>query len=164
MHRGSPAAHVLFIIQRPDARFVRCTLPMKRVFSHPLLPLLIGLLLRLFFLFRLSSAAGDTPLYENLASNWLHQRIYGIPVAGVLTPLDIRMPGYPAYLALIQAITGRSAEASRFSVILGQVFLDLAACLLIAEIAARCSGRAENTSLDFRTRLWLHAFSQSTPL
>ncbi len=87
---------------------------MKRVFSHPLLPLLIGLLLRLFFLFRLPSAAGDTPLYENLASNWLHHRIYGIPVAGVLTPLDIRMPGYPAYLALIQAITGRSAEASRF--------------------------------------------------
>ncbi len=68
---------------------------MKRVFSHPLLPLLIGLLLRLFFLFRLPSAAGDTPLYENLASNWLHHRIYGIPVAGVLTPLDIRMPGYP---------------------------------------------------------------------
>jgi hypothetical protein len=135
---------------------------MKRVFSHPLLPLLIGLLLRLFFLFRLPSAAGDTPLYENLASNWLHHRIYGIPVAGVLTPLDIRMPGYPAYLALIQAITGRSAEASRFWVMLGQVFLDLAAVLLIAEIAARCSGRAENTSRVFRTALWLAALCPFT--
>src|SRR5258708_15577248 len=137
---------------------------MKLVFSHLLSPLLIGLLLRLFFLFRLPSAAGDTPLYENLASNWLHHRIYWIPVAGVLTPLDIRMPGYPGYLALIQAITGRSAEASRFWVMLGQVFLDLAVCLLIAVIAARCSDRAENTSRVFLTRLWLHAFSQSTPL
>ena len=135
---------------------------MKRVFSHPLLPLLIGLLLRLFFLFRLPSAAGDTPLYENLASNWLHHRIYGIPVAGVLTPLDIRMPGYPAYLALIQAIVGRGAEASRFWVMLGQGFLDLAACLLIAEIAARCSGRAENTSRVFLTALWLAALCPFT--
>ena len=23
---------------------------------------------------------------------------YGIPVDGILTPLDLRMPGYPAYL------------------------------------------------------------------
>src|SRR6266436_5216085 len=75
------------LMQRPDTTIVRCTLPMKRVFSRPLLPLIIGLLLRLFFLFRLPSAAGDTPLYENLASNCLHHRIYGIPVAGVLTPL-----------------------------------------------------------------------------
>src|SRR5258707_11415423 len=105
MPRGRPAAHILFIIQRPGATIVRCTLPMKRVFSHPLLPLVIGLLLRFLFLFRLPSAAGDTSLYENLASNWLHHHVYGILVDGVITPLDIRMPGYPAYLALIQAIT-----------------------------------------------------------
>src|SRR5258708_16328810 len=135
---------------------------MKLVFSHLLSPLLIGLVLRLFFLFRLPSAAGDTPLYENLASNWVHYRTYGIPVAGALTPLDIRMPGYPAYLALIQAITGRSAEASRFWVMLGQASLDLAACLLIAEIAARCSGRAENTSRVFLTALCLAALCPFT--
>ena len=87
---------------------------MKRVFSHPLLPLVIGLLLRLFFLFRLSSSAGDAQLYESLAANWLHNHVYGIAVGGVLTPVDIRMPGYPAYLALIQAIIRRSAEDSRF--------------------------------------------------
>jgi hypothetical protein len=135
---------------------------MKRVFSHPLLPLIIGLLLRLFFLFRLPSSAGDTPLYEALASNWLHHQVYGIPVDGVLKPLDIRMPGYPAYLALIQAITGRSAEAARFWVMLGQVFLDLAACLLIAEISARCSGRSESTSRVFRIAFWLAALCPFT--
>src|ERR1700756_1092357 len=135
--------------QRPGSTIVRCTLPMKRVFSPPLLPLVIGLLLRLFFLFRLPSSAGDTPLYEALASNWLHQHVYGIPVEGALRAGDIRMPGYPAYLALIQAITGRSAEASRFWVMLGQVLFDLAACLIVAEIAARCSGRSEDTSRVF---------------
>ncbi len=135
---------------------------MKRVFSHPLLPLVIGLLLRLLFLFRLPSSAGDTPLYETLASNWLRHHVYGIPVDNVLRPVDIRMPGYPAYLALIQAITRRSAEASRFWVMLGQVFLDLAACLIIAEIAARCSGRSENTSRVFLTALWLAALCPFT--
>jgi hypothetical protein len=135
---------------------------MKRVFSHPLLPLVIGLLLRLFFLFRLPSSAGDTPLYEALASNWLHQHVYGIPVEGALRAVDIRMPGYPAYLALIQAITGRSAEASRFWVMLGQVLLDLAACLIVAEIAARCSGRTENTSRVFLAALWLAALCPFT--
>ncbi len=131
MHRLQLSCPVL--CQRPGSTIVRCTLPMKRVFSHPLLPLVIGLLLRLFFLFRLPSSAGDAPLYEALASNWLHQHVYGIPVDGVLRAVDIRMPGYPAYLALIQAITRRSAEDSRFWVMLGQVFLDLVSCLIIAE-------------------------------
>jgi hypothetical protein len=135
---------------------------MKRVFSHPLLPLVIGLLLRLFFLFRLPSSAGDAQLYENLAANWLHNHVYGIAAGGVLTPVDIRMPGYPAYLALIQAITRRSTEDSRFWVMLGQAFLDLVSCLIIAEIAARCSGRAENTSRVFLTALWLAALCPFT--
>lgn len=135
---------------------------MKRVFSHPLLALVIGLLLRLFFVFCLPSTGGDTPLYENLASNWLQHRVYGVPIDGVLTPLDLRMPGYPAYLAAIQALTHRSAEASRFWVMLGQVFLDLAACVLIAELAARCAGRNQNTSRIFLAALWLAALCPFT--
>ena len=135
---------------------------MKRVFSHPLLALVIGLLLRLFFIFSLPSAGGDTPLYENLASNWLQNKVYGIPIDGVLTPLDLRMPGYPAYLAAIQALTHRGAEASRFWVMLGQVFLDLAACVLIAELAARCAGRNQNTSRIFLAALWVAALCPFT--
>jgi hypothetical protein len=135
---------------------------MKRVFSHPITALVIGLLLRLFFVFRLPSSAGDTPLYEGLASNWLDHRIYGMPVNDFLTPLDIRMPGYPAYLALIQAVTHRSAESARLWVMLGQVLLDLAACLLIAGLAARCAGRTENTSRVFLAALWLAALCPFT--
>ena len=128
---------------------------MKRVFSHPLSALVIGLLLRLFFVFRLPSSAGDTGLYENLASNWLNHHIYGINIDGVLTPLDIRMPGYPAYLALIQAVTHRSGEAARFWVMLGQVILDLAACVVIAALAGRLAGRGDPSSRVFVAGLWL---------
>jgi hypothetical protein len=135
---------------------------MKRVFSHPLTALGIGFLLRLFFVFRLPSTAGDTPLYEALASNWLRFGVYGIPVGGSITPLDIRMPGYPAYLALIQATTGRSTEAARLWVMLGQVFLDLAACIVIAGIAARCEGRNTNESRVFTAALWLAALCPFT--
>jgi hypothetical protein len=160
MHRSQLSC--LDLCQRPGTTIVRCTLPMKRVFSHPWLPLVIGLLLRLFFLFRLPSPAGDAPLYEALASNWLRHHVYGIPVDDVVRPVDIRMPGYPAYLALIQAITRSSAEPSRFWVMLGQVFLDLAACLIIAEIAARCSSRSESTSRVFLIALWLAALCPFT--
>jgi hypothetical protein len=135
---------------------------MKRVFSHPLTALVIGLLLRLFFVFRLPSAAGDTPLYEALASNWLKSAVYGISLNGTLAPLDIRMPGYPAYLAVIQALTHRSAEASRLWAMLGQVFVDLAACVVIAGIAARCAGRNMKASRIFLAALWLAALCPFT--
>jgi len=127
---------------------------MKRVFSHPLTALVIGLLLRLFFVFRYPSSAGDTQLYDNLASNWLQHGVYGISIDGVLTPLDIRMPGYPAYLALIHAISRRSGDAAHVWIMLGQVILDLACCLVIAALASRCA-RNENASRVFAIALWL---------
>ena len=134
---------------------------MKRVFSHPLFALVIGLLLRLFFVFRYPSSAGDTLLYDGLASNWLQHRVYGIPIDGVLTPLDIRMPGYPAYLALIHAISRRSGDEARLWIMLGQVFFDLACCLIIAALATRCA-RNENASRVFLIALWLAALCPFT--
>jgi len=65
-------------------------------------------------------------------------------------------------LAVIQAVTRRSAEATRLWVMLGQVLLDLAACLLIAGIAARCAGRNGNPSRVFLVALWLAAFCPFT--
>ena len=128
---------------------------MKRVFSHPLTALVTGFLLRLFFLLRLPSSAGDTALYETLSLNWVKHGIYGMSVNGVLTPVDIRMPGYPAYLALIHAFTNLSGESARFWVMLGQVLLDLATCMFIAELASRCSGRNEDSRRVYLGALWL---------
>jgi len=128
---------------------------MKRVFSHPLTAIVIGLLLRMVFVLRLPSSAGDTTLYESLATNWLRQKVYGIPINGFITPVDIRMPGYPGYLAIVQALADLSAEAARFWVMLGQVAIDLACCLVIAKLASRCSGRLENTKKVYVISLWL---------
>jgi hypothetical protein len=135
---------------------------MKRVFSHPLTALITGFFLRLFFLLRLPSTAGDTALYETLSLNWVKHNIYGMPVGGVLAPVDIRMPGYPAYLALVQAFTNLNGEAARFWVMLGQVFLDLACCIFIAELASHCSGRKADTRKVYLMALWLAALCPFT--
>ena len=43
---------------------VRCVVSMKRVFSHPLTALAIGLCLRLFFVLQFPQTSGDTVLYD----------------------------------------------------------------------------------------------------
>jgi len=135
---------------------------MRRVFWHSMFAMLAGLALRLLFVLRYASGAGDTKLYEELASNWLHHRVYGIPLDGVLTPVDIRMPGYPAYLALVQAVTGKSAADSHLWVMLGQVAFDLATCMVIAALAARLAGRGQNSTRVFVAALWLAALCPFT--
>jgi hypothetical protein len=135
---------------------------MKRVFSHPLTALLTGFFLRLFFLLRLPSSAGDTALYETLSLNWVKHSVYGMLVEGVLTPVDIRMPGYPVYLALVHVVTNLSGEAARFWVMFGQILVDLASCVLIAELASRCSGRKQNAPNVYLIALWLAALCPFT--
>jgi hypothetical protein len=135
---------------------------MKRVFSHPLTALVTGFLVRFLFLWRLPSSAGDTALYETLSSNWLTHGVYGMVVNDVLTPVDIRMPGYPAYLAVVSAFTNLSGEAARFWVMLGQILVDLACCVFIAELAARCAGRNADTKRVYRVALWLAALCPFT--
>jgi len=97
------------------------------------LALLCGLALRLFFIFRFPMThADDTDFYIQFARNWVDHGVYGIWVNGQLTPLDMRAPGYPAFLAGIAALFGRSLRA----IAVVQAFVDLAACLLIAGIAS----------------------------
>jgi len=135
---------------------------MKRVFSHPLTALVTGFFFRFLFLRYLPSSAGDTALYGRLSLNWVKHSIYGIPVDGVLTPVDIRMPGYPVYLAVVHAFSGLSGEPARFWAMLGQIFVDLAACVLIAELASRCSGRSQDASKVYLIALWLAALCPFT--
>jgi hypothetical protein len=109
---------------------------MKRIFSHTVAALVAGLCLRLFFVFKLPFAPVDTALYEQLATNWLQHHVYAITVDGALVPVDLRMPGYPAFLAIIYAITGRVGPNARLYVTLVQAAVDLGACLLTAGLAA----------------------------
>src|SRR5215470_17784808 len=91
---------------------VRCQHSMKRVLSHPLIALALGVWLRLFFVLKYPAQSGDLPLYNELATNWLKHGTYGVTLNDVLTPVDVRMPGYPAFLAMIYALTGRVGEAA----------------------------------------------------
>ena len=99
---------------------------MKRVFLSPVTALFTGICLRLLLVLKLPAGAGDTVIYEQLATNWLKHGKYAMDVGGVLLPVNLRVPGYPAFLALVYALTGRMGEPARIFVMLAQVAVDLA--------------------------------------
>jgi hypothetical protein len=109
---------------------------MKRIFSHPVTALAAGLCLRLFFVHKYPMVSADTVLYEQMAGNWLEHHVYAMTVDGRIVPADLRMPGYPAFLAIIYAVTGRTGPDARGYVMAAQVAVDLCSCLVIAELAA----------------------------
>ena len=109
---------------------------MKRIFSSPGVALVAGLCLRLFFVLRFPANSGDTVLYEQMASNWLLHHVYAMDVGGQITAVDLRMPGYPIFLAIVYAITGKTGDAAHLPLMIVQVFVDLASCMLIAGLAA----------------------------
>ncbi|MGC1168800.1 MAG: hypothetical protein WA886_07850, partial [Candidatus Acidiferrales bacterium] len=99
-----------------------------RPFSYTQLGLALaaGLTLRLYFIVHFPFYAGDTKFYEELARNWVEHGVYGLFVMGQLAPVDMRTPGYPAFLAAIYFLLGRGSRA----VMLVQAFLDLGTCVL----------------------------------
>ena len=95
--------------------------------------------------------------YIELAWNWLKNGIYGFPVNGVLTPVDMRVPGYPAFLAAVFSFAGQSTRAA----MLAQVALDLETCVVIALIASRLAPSAVRRSV-FIAGVWLAALCPFT--
>ena len=99
---------------------------------------LAALALRLFFFFHFPTVTDDSRIYADLATNWLQHGIYGQtqltqPVQQIV-PTDARLPGYPAFLAAIFWLFG----AGNFkAVLLMQILLDLATCLIVADLARR---------------------------
>jgi hypothetical protein len=133
---------------------------MKRIFSSPILPLVTGAALRLFFVWKFPASAGDTVIYDQLATNWLKHAKYAMDIGGQPVSVDIRMPGYPAFLAIIYALTGHTGEAARHAVLRTQAFVDLSTCVLIGVLAALlallCTEKA-NARRAFLIGLWLAA-------
>jgi hypothetical protein len=109
---------------------------MKRIFCSPIVALTAGLCLRLLFVLKFPANSGDTVLYEQIARNWLQHHVYGMNVHDQIVPVDMRMPGYPAFLALIYLLTGRTGEDARLWVMIAQVVVDLLSCWLVAWLAA----------------------------
>jgi len=125
---------------------------MKRIFSNTFVALAAGLSLRLFFVLKYPANSGDTVLYEQIATNWLKHRVYAMDVGGAVTPVDLRMPGYPAFLAILYAITGRTGADAREWVMLAQIAVDLLACLVIARLAELLTSTAEGVTTNRRVR------------
>src|SRR5205807_4058527 len=88
--------------------------------------------LRLFFVFRFPHVAGDSLVYGDIARNWLHHGIYGLSDGELIRPTLIRLPGYPAFLALIFSIFGQDHYGAAMVV---QAFIDTNTCLVIAALA-----------------------------
>src|SRR6202041_3047669 len=130
-----------------------------RPFSYTQLGLAMaaGLALRLFFICHFPFYSGDTKFYEELARNWLDHGVYGLYVRGTLTAVDMRVPGYPAFLAAIYFVIGRSARA----VMVAQAFVDLATCALAALIAARLAP-VSRRAVAGTAALWMAALCPFT--
>jgi len=95
---------------------------------------LSGLALRLLFVVYFPKITADSFIYGDIAKNWLQRGIYGITDGSRIVPTYIRLPGYPAFLAAVFAIFG--IEHYR-TVLVIQMFVDLATCFLIADMARR---------------------------
>lgn len=114
---------------------------------------LAAIALRIYFVWQFPFfEAGDTPIYRELAENWLRHGVYGLDVLGRLQAVDIRMPGYPAFLAGIYSVFGESARA----VMLAQAGIDVLTCVLAAGIAAVIAPKASRSRVALAA-LWLAA-------
>jgi hypothetical protein len=133
---------------------------MKRIFSSPITALLVGLCLRLLFILKFPANSGDTVLYEQMATNWVQHHVYAMNVDGTVMPVDLRMPGYPAFLALIYLVTVKTGAAAHLVVMVAQAFIDLADCLVIAVLGAALVAIEDfraKTQRVFRAGVWLAA-------
>ena len=97
-----------------------------------------ALALRLFFFLNFPAVTDDSSIYANLASNWMQHGVYGQMRGGQtekqIVPTDTRLPGYPAFLAGIFWLFG----AGNFkAVMLTQILVDLATCLIVADLTRR---------------------------
>ncbi len=99
---------------------------------------LAALALRFFFFVYFPQITDDSRIYANLATTWLQHGIYGQTPGGPpgqpIMPTDARLPGYPAFLA---AIFGLFGVGNYKAVLLAQIFVDLATCFIVADLARR---------------------------
>jgi len=114
---------------------------------HAAAAALTGFALRLGFVRFFPTTAGDSPIYLELARNLLNAHTYGLVRDGRMVPTDARPPGYPLFVAAVDLVAGRAGSA----LFLAQAILDVAACFLIAALAARLAPQPR------RERVWIAA-------
>jgi len=121
------------------------------------LPLALGLALRLWYVLHAGRIEGDTLIYGSIAKNWLKLGIYGFTLgADIPKPTLIRLPGYPLFLTFCFRIFGFDRYVPILYV---QCLIDLCTCLLISALAGRLFGRR-----PAQTALWLSALCPFTAI
>src|SRR3974390_3356031 len=113
---------------------------------------LAALALRLLFYYRFSHVTGDSLIYGDIAKNWLDQGIFGLSHAEGVRPTWIRLPGYPAFLALCFQLFGREHY---HAVLLVQIAIDIAGCFVMADLARR--------TVSIRAAQWTFAAAALCP-
>lgn len=97
---------------------------------------LAALALRVFFLLKIPHVTADSTFYADIAKNWLLRGVYGRTYdPNQITPTCARVPGYPAFLALVFAIFG--LDNYRAAMVI-QVLVDVGTCFVISDLARRC--------------------------
>jgi len=116
------------------------------------LAILAALGLRLLFALRYPGSADDSDLYIQLARTWADHHVYGFTLNGQIIPTDLRTPGYPAYLAGVALLFGRSMRA----ILLSQAVLDVLTCILTAALAGSLAPAGSRRRVAI-IALWLAA-------
>ncbi len=130
-----------------------------RLWLWLVLALVVGLLLRLWFVLHAARVAGDALIYGDIAKNLLQHGVYGFTrmvngVAAAPRPTLIRLPGYPLFLLICFKLFGIDRY---IAVMLVQVVLDLGTCVVIAGLARNLFGTRAGLAA-----LWLAAICPFT--
>jgi 4-amino-4-deoxy-L-arabinose transferase-like glycosyltransferase len=119
--------------------------------------LAVGLCFRLWLAAAFPYEAGDTPLYEALARNLDAHGAYALEIEGRPVPVNVRMPGYPAFLAACHALFGPGFRPVRVA----QAVIDTLTCLLAGALATLLASPGKKRRA-FLAGLWLAALCPFT--
>ena len=115
--------------------YSRCVRELVRKhFRFFLFATLAALALRLVFFLWFARVTNDSLIYGDITKNWLQHGVYGLSAPEGPAPTYIRLPGYPLFLALVFSVFGMEHYRA---VLFLQVFIDIATCFLIADVARR---------------------------
>jgi 4-amino-4-deoxy-L-arabinose transferase-like glycosyltransferase len=114
---------------------------------HTFLAVIAALALRLMFVHWFPVTTDDSAVYLQLANNWIDHHVYGLSQNGRLVLTDLRAPGYPAFLAGVTLLFGRSMRA----ILLSQAALDVFTSILTAALAVWLAPAGR------RRRVWIIA-------
>src|SRR5580700_4483860 len=132
--------------------------PMNKMRANAAAAVCAGMALRVYLVLKFPvTDTGDAPFYIELAWNWLKKGVYGFAVHGQLTAVDMRVPGYPAFLAMVFTFAGNSSKAA----MLAQAVLDVVTCFVIALMAARLAPESSRQRVAL-AGLWLAALCPFT--